>query len=67
MSIRQRRIAHAVGALTLALSLAAVTSVLPIGGTRVARGPGTVPFSEQVFVPTSVPLPASDEEPAPTF
>ena len=68
MSIRQRRIAQVAGALTLALSLAAVTSMLhPIGGTEVAPGASTVQFTEHVFVPTAVPLPANDEEPAPTF
>ena len=63
MSLRQRRLAHVTGLVTLALSLAAVTS------TMSARNPqaAATATDAHVFVPTRVALPTRDEEAAPTF
>ena len=66
MSIRQSRLAHVTGLLTLVASLAAVTATV---STRDNNAPavGGAQFEAHVFVPTRVALPAKDEEPAPTF
>ena len=64
MSIRQRRLAHVTGLVTLALSLAAVTSTMSARHPQAAAATAT---EAHVFVPTRVTLPTRDEEAAPTF